>query len=141
MKTVLCHGTFDILHNGHIEYLKACRAYGDHLTVALSSDHMAAIRKGPGRPINLYKEREAVLEAIKYVDAVIEAPHSTDKLIANLMILIGDIKPDVFVTSYNEFRNYSDRFKELGTQLVIRKGIPINSSTSIIRRIQAIEHN
>lgn len=142
IKTVLCHGTFDILHEGHIEHLKTCSSYGDKLIVALSTDKMAGLRKGPGRPVNPFAQRKAVLEAVlRYVDEVIPAPDSTANLILNLMGLARTLRPDVFVTSYAAFDGLKQEFESEGTRLVIRTNRPLNSTTQIVRRIQDIEHN
>lgn len=140
-RTILCHGTFDILHQGHVEHLKTCKAYGGNLVVALSSDKMARLRKGPDRPVNPFEQRKAVLEAVRYVDDVIPAPDTTSNLILNLMGLVRKLRPAIFVTSYAAFEGLSAKLASQGTQLIIRKNRPLNSTTSIIRRIQEIEHN
>lgn len=134
--TVLCHGTFDILHEGHIEHLKTCKGYGDKLIVALSSDKMAKIRKGPGRPVNPFAQRKAVLEAVRYVDEVIAAPDSTSNLIQNLIGLIRKVRPQIFITSYEAFRGLAPELAAQGTQLIVRRNRPLNSTTSIIERIR-----
>ena len=69
MKKVITYGTFDLLHHGHINLLRRARALGDHLTVALSTDEFN-ISKGK-TCFHPYEDRAAVLEAIRYVDAVI----------------------------------------------------------------------
>lgn len=69
MKKIITYGTFDLLHHGHIALLQRCRALGDHLTVALSSDEFNA---GKGKTcFHPYKDRASVLKAIRYVDEVI----------------------------------------------------------------------
>lgn len=69
MKRVITYGTFDLLHHGHINLLRRCRALGDHLTVALSTDEFNALKdKTCFHP---YEDRACVLEAIRYVDLVI----------------------------------------------------------------------
>lgn len=69
MKKVLTYGTFDLLHHGHINLLRRARALGDHLTVALSTDEFNTL-KGK-RSFHAYADRACILEAIRYVDAVI----------------------------------------------------------------------
>lgn len=69
MKKVITYGTFDLLHKGHINILKRARAYGDHLTVVLSSDEFNAI-KGK-KAYTSYEDREEILRAVRYVDEVI----------------------------------------------------------------------
>ena len=48
-KVVLCHGVFDLLHAGHIRYLKSARNEGDVLFVTVTPDEF--VNKGPGRPV------------------------------------------------------------------------------------------
>lgn len=135
MKTVLAHGTFDILHAGHVRHLERCRELGDRLIVALSSDRMAQARKGGGRPIIPFEQRREVLEANRYVDSVLEAPFPTLNLISNLVGLIMDMKPDIFVTSYKEFEARRSDFLAVGVELVIIPELRVTSTTEIINRI------
>lgn len=85
---VFTNGCFDILHRGHIEYLKASRAMGDRLVVGLNSDASVA-RLKPGRPINRQENRQAVLEALRWVDEVIVFDEDTP------YELIKRIQPDL----------------------------------------------
>ncbi|PXW92031.1 glycerol-3-phosphate cytidylyltransferase [Streptohalobacillus salinus] len=90
MKKVITYGTFDLLHNGHINILKRAKELGDHLTVAISSDEFNAL-KGKKAYYN-YDTRKLILEAVRYVDAVIPEHNWEQK--------ISDIKNhhiDVFV--------------------------------------------
>ena len=48
MKTVLCHGVFDVLHAGHLAYFEEAKKYGDRLIVSITTDRH--VNKGPGRP-------------------------------------------------------------------------------------------
>jgi len=69
IQRVITYGTFDLLHHGHINLLRRCRALGDHLTVALSTDEFNKLKdKTCFHP---YDDRASVLEAIRYVDRVI----------------------------------------------------------------------
>jgi rfaE bifunctional protein nucleotidyltransferase chain/domain len=70
-KVVLANGCFDILHVGHIRYLKAARAFGDLLVVAINSDHSVRLIKDAGRPILTEEERVALVSAIRCVDYVV----------------------------------------------------------------------
>jgi rfaE bifunctional protein nucleotidyltransferase chain/domain len=59
---VFTNGVFDLLHPGHVRYLREARALGDALIVAVNSDRSArALEKGPGRPLNTAAERAAVV--------------------------------------------------------------------------------
>jgi len=69
IKRIITYGTFDLLHHGHINLLRRCRALGDHLTVALSTDEFNKLK---GKTcFHPYDDRASVLEAIRYVDRVI----------------------------------------------------------------------
>lgn len=68
MKVVLTYGTFDLLHYGHINYLKKAKSMGDYLVVGLSSDEFNE-KKGKKSFYN-YDIRKEMLEAIKYVDEI-----------------------------------------------------------------------
>ncbi len=89
---VFTNGVFDILHPGHIRYLRDARALGDLLIVGVNSDRsVKALNKAPGRPINPEHERAEVLSALASVDAVVifdeETPHE----------IVSAIQPDVLV--------------------------------------------
>jgi rfaE bifunctional protein nucleotidyltransferase chain/domain len=89
---VFTNGVFDILHPGHVRYLRDARRLGDLLIVGINSDRSArALGKAPNRPINPEAERAEVLAALEAVDAVIifdeETPHA----------IITAIQPDVLV--------------------------------------------
>ncbi len=67
---VTTNGCFDIIHAGHVQFLKTCKSFGDVLIVGVNSDKSVSALKGPTRPINPLNYRMAVLDAIKYVDIV-----------------------------------------------------------------------
>ncbi|SDK14246.1 glycerol-3-phosphate cytidylyltransferase [Sediminibacillus albus] len=69
MKKVITYGTFDLLHNGHINILRRAKELGDHLTVAISTDEFNAIKNK--KAYHSYENRKMILEAIRYVDEVI----------------------------------------------------------------------
>mgnify|MGYP004597941683 FL=1 len=90
MKRVLTHGTFDLLHFGHIEILRRAKELGDYLIVAVSTDEFNEI-KGK-KAYHNYETRKKMLEAIRYVDLVI--PENDWKQKRNDII---DYKVDVVV--------------------------------------------
>ncbi len=69
-KIVFTNGCFDILHTGHVTYLKEARAQGDLLFVGLNSDASVKRLKGDKRPIHSQEERKYILENLKPVDCV-----------------------------------------------------------------------
>ncbi|HEY7416933.1 MAG TPA: PfkB family carbohydrate kinase [Ktedonobacteraceae bacterium] len=67
---VFTNGIFDILHAGHIYFLRQAKALGDILVVGINSDQSIQRLKGWGHPINSARDRKALVEALDMVDAV-----------------------------------------------------------------------
>ena len=78
---VFANGHFDLLHVGHLRYLRDAKAQGDILVVAINSDKSVASLKGPGRPLIPADERAELLAALEPVDFVVvfegDSPAST----------------------------------------------------------------
>ena len=89
-KIVITYGTFDFLHIGHVNILRRAKELGDWLIVGLSTD--AFNRQKHKQSFSNYEERKAILEAIRYVDAVIPENNWEQK---TRDILDNDV--DVFV--------------------------------------------
>ncbi len=84
-RIVLANGCFDLLHVGHIRYLRAARRLGDVLFVGINSDAAVARLKGPGRPLLSVAERVEMLTALRDVDHVVVFEEDTaDRLVAQL---------------------------------------------------------
>jgi rfaE bifunctional protein nucleotidyltransferase chain/domain len=90
-KIVFTNGCFDVLHVGHVRYLKDARALGDKLIVGLNSDASVKKLKGPLRPIHTQDERKEMLLSLSCVDEV----HIFDE--ETPLELIKIIKPNVLV--------------------------------------------
>jgi rfaE bifunctional protein nucleotidyltransferase chain/domain len=90
-RIVFTNGVFDILHPGHVRYLRDARSHGDLLIVGLNSDASVRRNKGPSRPINPEQERAEVLGALDCVDAVSIFDDETPDAI------IKRVQPDVLV--------------------------------------------
>ena len=90
-RIVFTNGCFDILHVGHVRYLKSAKALGGALIVGLNSDKSVKRIKGDKRPIVPERERAEVLSSIRFVDYVVlfdePDPYNT----------IAAIKPDILV--------------------------------------------
>jgi D-glycero-beta-D-manno-heptose 1-phosphate adenylyltransferase len=67
---VLANGCFDVLHVGHVRYLRGAREHGDVLVVAVNGDEAVRALKGPGRPVMPADERAEIVAAISGVDYV-----------------------------------------------------------------------
>lgn len=88
---VFTNGVFDLLHPGHVRYLREARALGEVLIVAVNSDRSVRANKGPGRPITPERERAELLLALDAVDAAVIFDEDTPHAIISL------IQPDVLV--------------------------------------------
>ena len=89
-KIVMTNGVFDLLHVGHVRFLRAARDLGHVLIVAVNDDASTG-RLKPGRPINTLADRMDVLAALRSVDAVVAFSEDTPER------LIGLVRPDVLV--------------------------------------------
>lgn len=80
MKVVLCHGTFDLLHYGHILMFRVARAMGDKLIVTITSDKY--VRKGEGRPVFNERQRADWIRECRSVDEchVIDEPTGVEAI-------------------------------------------------------------
>ena len=134
-RIVFTNGVFDILHPGHVRYLRDARALGDLLIVGINSDRsVKALAKAPDRPINTEAERAEVLAALASVDAVVifdeDTPHA----------IISALQPDILVKGADWGEN-----DIVGRDVVEARGgrvvrVPLAdgySTTSLIDRIRA----
>lgn len=89
-RLVFTNGCFDLLHVGHVRYLREARALGDALVIGLNSDESVRRLKGEGRPLNSASDRAEVLLALQCVDRVVvfEGDRAT--------ALIEEIRPHVY---------------------------------------------
>jgi rfaE bifunctional protein nucleotidyltransferase chain/domain len=88
-KIILTNGCFDLLHVGHVRYLRAAKALGGKLVVGLNSDSSTRVLKGEGRPRVPALERAEILAALQDVDAIT----IFDEL--NVRELIQTLRPDI----------------------------------------------
>jgi len=97
-RIVMTNGCFDILHAGHVSYLRQARERGDRLLVAVNSDASVARLKGTGRPFNTLAQRMEVLGALKAVDWVLPFGDVEPEAERDLPLrLIRAVRPDVLV--------------------------------------------
>ncbi|MEI8345827.1 MAG: D-glycero-beta-D-manno-heptose 1-phosphate adenylyltransferase [Pseudomonadota bacterium] len=131
-KIVFTNGCFDILHVGHILYLKEARAQGDLLLVGVNSDDSVRRLKGEDRPINREQDRKLLLESLRFVDFVEifsqETPLELIKLIRPAVLVKGgDWAPDKIV-GHDFVKSYGGEVKSL----LFQEG---HSTTSLIEKI------
>lgn len=132
-KVVTTNGCFDIIHVGHVRYLKQAKEQGHVLVVGLNTDHSVRKLKGPTRPINKEDDRAEVLSSLNSVDYVIlfneETPISLLKL----------IKPDIHVKGGDYDINSLPEAKiiqECGGKVIFIPMVEGKSTTSIIEKSQ-----
>ncbi len=133
-RIVFTNGVFDIVHPGHVRYLREARALGDALIVAVNSDRSVRANKGAGRPINPERERVEVLAALAAVDAVVGFDEETP------LEAISRIQPDVLVkgADWGEHDIVGRDVVEARGGRVVRMALsPGHSTTDIIRRVRA----
>jgi rfaE bifunctional protein nucleotidyltransferase chain/domain len=85
----LANGAFDLLHVGHVRYLRGAKALGGRLVVAVNSDESVRALKGEGRPIMPADERAEIVAALADVDVVVIFPE------LDVRAIIREIRPDV----------------------------------------------
>jgi len=89
---ILANGCFDLLHVGHVRYLRGAKALGGRLVVAINSDQsVRRLNKGPGRPAMPELERAEIISALECVDAVVIFDEP------DVRALIREVKPDIQV--------------------------------------------
>lgn len=131
MKKVITYGTFDLLHNGHINILKRAKELGDHLTVAISSDEFNALKDK--KAYHSYETRKMILEAIRYVDAVI--PEDTwEQKISDVV----DNNIDIFVMG-DDWEGKFDFLKEYCEVVYLPRTVGI-STTKIKKELQKVQN-
>jgi rfaE bifunctional protein nucleotidyltransferase chain/domain len=129
-KIVFTNGCFDIIHIGHVRYLKEAKAFGDALVIGLNSDKSVSSIK-PNRPINPQTYRAEVLSSLEMVDYVVlfdeETPYELIKLIQpDVLVKGGDWKKEEIVGSDIAGETYSLPYVEGA------------STTGIIERIKRL---
>lgn len=90
-KIVFTNGCFDILHVGHIRYLKEAKSLGDILVVGVNTDNSVKKLKGPARPIQNENDRAEILSSLESVDFVVLFSEETPEK------LIHSVRPDILV--------------------------------------------
>lgn len=132
-RIVFTNGCFDILHAGHVRYLKQARSYGDCLVLGLNTDASVRRLKGPERPINNEHDRAEVVGALKSVDYVVFFDEPTAEE------LIRQVHPDVYVKGGDytiETLPEGQIVLGYGGQVELVKLVEGRSTTNVIAKIQ-----
>ena len=132
-KIVFTNGVFDLLHPGHLRYLRKARALGDVLIVGINSDRSVQANKGAGRPITPEDERVEILASLDCVDAVVTFDEDTPHAI------ITAIQPDVLVKGADWAQDAivgRDIVEARGGSVVRVPVEPHHSTTAIVEKIR-----
>ena len=135
-RLVFTNGCFDILHSGHVNYLRKAKEMGDVLIVGLNHDDSVRRLKGKDRPVNSLENRIEVLSALEFVDFVIPFGNAREDTPVNL---IKHIRPDVFVKGgdyQHKFLPEEKLLKRMGCEIVFLPYVFNQSTTQIISRIE-----
>lgn len=131
-KVVFTNGCFDLLHRGHVEYLKEARRFGDILVVGLNSDGSVERLKGAGRPYVAEEDRGAILAALECVDYVCAFDEDTP------LELIIELEPQVLVKGKDYELSEVVGAKEVkgwGGEVHLVNLVPDRSTTDLAERI------
>lgn len=133
-RVVLTNGCFDLIHVGHVRYLRAAKQLGDCLIVGVNSDESVRRLKGESRPLVSEAERAEVVAALASVDYVVLFAEDTAEQ------LVGRLEPDVYVKG----TDYGPGGKELPEwRVVARYGgqvelIPLTAGRSTSAIVETI---
>jgi len=133
MKTVLVGGCFDLLHFGHISFLKQAKTLGDYLIVALESDENVRRMKGEARPIHTQKQRKEMLESLLFIDEVITLPTMHND--SDYYELVRKIKPSVVAITQGDTAKVkkTEQAQEVGAQLIEIPKIHTPSTSQLVK--------
>ena len=134
---VFTNGCFDVIHRGHIEYLRFCKAQGDIVVVGLNSDRSVRELKGPERPVNNQHDRAAVLSGLETVDfiTIFDDP--------SVLSLVKKVRPDVLVKGADWGGKEGvvgwDFVESYGGKVMLAPLVQGKSSTATIEKIKTLQ--
>ena len=134
-KIAFTNGCFDILHVGHVRYLREAKKVGDILVLALNSDSSVRTLKGAERPLVSEEERAEVLAALEFIDFVTIFTELTP------LELINYLKPDILIKGgdWPEDKVVGrDEVKKWGGRVAIIPEVEGKSTTNIVEKIKKV---
>ena len=134
-RLVVTNGCFDLLHLGHVRYLRAARALGDVLAVGLNGDQSVRELKGADRPINNERDRAELLAALEEVDFVAIFPE------VRATRFLETVAPEIYVKGgdyTSDTLNAEERavMEKSGTEIRFIPFEPGYSTSGIIERLK-----
>lgn len=134
-RLALTNGVFDLLHPGHLAFLRSARALGDALLVCINSDDSVRALKGPTRPVQPAPDRAFALAACEFIDAVVVFPG------LRLGPEIAALQPDAYAKAGDyslETLDASEReaLQAAGAAIHFLPFLPGYSTTRLIARIR-----
>ncbi len=129
------NGCFDILHVGHVRYLREAKKTADVLVLALNSDSSVRSIKGEKKPLVPEKERAEILAALEFIDFVTIFPELTP------LELINYLKPDILIKGGDwpeEKVVGREEIKKWGGRVKIIPEIKGKSTTNIVEKIKKL---
>lgn len=133
---VMTNGCFDILHSGHVSYLRRARELGDYLIVLVNSDDSVKALKGFSRPINSESDRAEVLIGLSCVDAACIFTDETpikiyEKLLPDILVKGGDYRVEDIVGA--------DAVIAAGGKVKVLEFLEGYSTSKIIKRMEKMK--
>lgn len=131
-RIVLTNGCFDLIHVGHVRYLKEAKDRGDILIVALNSDSSVRKLKGKGRPLLNQEERAEIISSFSFVDYItfFEEPNVVKVLLA--------LEPDIHAKGSDYTKETvpeKDTVKGYGGKIAITGGPKVRSTSQLLKEI------
>jgi len=131
-RIVLTNGCFDLIHVGHVRYLKEAKDKGDILIVALNSDSSVRKLKGKGRPLLNQEERAEIISSFSFVDYItfFEEPNVVKVLLA--------LEPDIHAKGSDYTKETvpeKDTVKGYGGKIAITGGPKVRSTSQLLEEI------
>ncbi len=128
-------GVFDILHYGHINFLKKAKSMGNYLVVALESDKNTRKLKGANRPIHSQNQRREILESLDFIDEVINLKGIMKD--SDYLELVVKVKPEIIAVTEGDpiIEKKRSHAKKVGAKIVEIKKIHALSTSQIAKLI------
>ena len=130
---VFTNGCFDVLHRGHVEYLRFAKQQGDVLLVGINDDESVRRLKGEERPLNALEDRLEVLAALEPVDAVVSFSEDTPKELVERVTPHVLVKGEDWAEKGVVGREWVERH---GGKVVLAPLIPGRSTTALLGKAQ-----